>query len=198
MKQKENCCENKKSKGLLSGILLGIIPHSFCIAFIIFSAIGSVFFTSLSKKFLMIPYFFHLLIFISILFATILSVFYLKKCNCLHTNGMKSKWKYLTTLYLSTIVTNLFIFFVVMPALANTGQKNENFQENLSALSLNVDIPCSGHAPLIIDELQKEGRVSSVEFENPNFFKIKYNPKETSPEKIASLKVFKTYKAKLN
>ncbi|HOW60476.1 MAG TPA: hypothetical protein P5548_01945 [Candidatus Moranbacteria bacterium] len=203
MKQQENTCcvitKDKKSQGILSGILYGLIPHSFCIAFIIFSTVSAVAASTFLKRFLLIPNFFYFLVFVSFLLATASSAIYLKKCSCLCASGIRSKWKYITALYFSTIMVNLLMFFVVFPFLANAYQKKPVVQgESSSNLSLSVQIPCSGHATLIIDEIKKDSGVQSVEFNTPGIFKIKYDPNETSQEKIASAEIFKTYKATIN
>jgi len=200
MERKEKICctatKYKPNKGILSGILYGLVPHAFCIAFILFSIIGAVAATTFLKKFLLIPYFFHFLVFISLLLATISSVIYLKRAGCLCVSGIKNKWKYITTLYSVTILINLLMFFVVFPVLANINSNNIISQEKyLANLSLAVQIPCSGHAPLIIDELKKDSGVGFVRFEMPDIFEIKYDPEKTSQEKIISLEIFKTYKA---
>jgi hypothetical protein len=197
-----DCCPKTKDnskKGILRGILYGLIPHSFCIAFAAFSIIGAVTATAFLKRFLLIPNFFYFLIFVSLLLATISSAIYLKRAECLCKSGLKSKWKYVSTLFASTILINLLMFFVVFPALANINQQNPIAQaENSAELSLSVQIPCSGHAPLIMDELKKNSGVQSVTFKLPDIFEIKYNPKETSPIKIASAEIFKTYAATIN
>ena len=199
MERKEKiCCTAKynQNKGILSGILYGLVPHFFCIAFILFSIIGTVAATAFLKKFLMIPYFFHFLVFISLLLATISSAIYLKRAGCLCVSGIKNKWKYITNLYSATILINLLMFFVIFPALANINSNNVINQEKyLANLAIAVQIPCSGHAPLIVDELKKDSGVGFVKFEIPNIFEIKYDPEKTSQEKIISLEIFKTYKA---
>lgn len=200
MKSKEkNCCteiKNNSNKGILSGIIYGLVPHTFCIAFILFSIIGAVAATAFLKKILLIPYFSYFLIFISLLLATASSVIYLKKTECLCVSGIKNKWKYITTLFSTTILINLLMFFVVLPTLANINSENTvNQNEYLADLSINVQIPCTGHASLIIDELKKDSGVSFVKFRIPDIFEIKYDPNKTSPEKIVSLEIFKTYKA---
>lgn len=65
--------------------------------------------------------------------------------------------------------------------------------ENLIVFSMKVNIPCSGHAPLIIDELKKEKGVEIVRFKMPNIFTIGYNLGKTNPQKISSLEIFKTF-----
>jgi len=203
MEQTEkNCCAKTKadtSKGISSGIFYGLFPHSFCIAFVVFSIIGAVTAAAFLKRFLLIPNFFYFLVLFSLILATVSSVIYLKKSNCICISGIRKKWKYITTLYLSTIMANALMFFVVFPALANITQKNATILGESSAnFSLSVQIPCTGHAPLIIDEIKKDNGVQFVEFNTPDIFKIKYNPNETSPEKIASAEIFKTYEATIN
>ena len=201
MEQKENktCCvdtkENSK-RGLLSGILYGLIPHSFCLAFILFSVIGATVATAFLKKFLLIPYLFPILVTLSLILATISSLIYLKRTNCLCTQGLKDKWKYITILYSSTILVNLLVFFVLIPAVVNITPQKASAQNNqLAELSLNVKIPCSGHASLIIDEIKKDSAVQSVKYSLPDNFQIKYNPVKTSREKITGIEIFKTYPA---
>ena len=62
-------------------------------------------------------------------------------------------------------------------------------------LSLRVDIPCPGHAPLISGELKKIAGVESVNFRFPNFFDVEYDSSKTTQADILALEVFKTYKA---
>lgn len=204
-KEKSCCAAPKNKKGILSGILFGILPHFFCIFFALFSIIGAVTITGFLKKFLLIPHFFTFLIIISLILATVSSVIYLRRNSCLCPFGIKNKWKYLTTVYSVTILINLLMFYIVIPTLANANfqkasavQKELSQNNNLSELSLDVQIPCSGHAPLIIDEIKKNCDVQSVTFSTPNTFDIKYDPQKTTPEKIAALDIFKTYKATLN
>lgn len=190
-----DCCKinNKnKDKGILKGILYGLVPHTFCILFVVFSIIGAVSLTAVFKKFLLIPYFFHFLIFLSFIMATISAIVYLKRNDCLCGQGIKRKWKYLTILYGITIFVNMFMFSYVFPVLANINSKNLVFEDTTN-LSITVQIPCSGHAPLIIDELKKDPGIKNIVFSMPNKFKIDYDPKQTNPQKISSMEIFKTY-----
>ena len=127
MEQNKNtCCVNKKDysrKSFLAGILYGLIPHSFCIAFILFSVVGATVATAFLKNFMLIPHFLEFLLLISLLLATISSAIYLKKNECLCLAGAKSKWKYLTTLFSTTLLVNLLMFFVILPALVNASAK---------------------------------------------------------------------------
>ena len=93
--------------------------------------------------------------------------------------GAKRKWKYLLILYGTTIFVNLLFFMVIFPYLANLNRvQSSAFIEAipLSSITLKVNIPCPGHAPLIITELKKINGVEDVKFSFPNFFDVKYNP----------------------
>jgi hypothetical protein len=210
---KKNCCvdaKGKEKKGILSGILYGLVPHSFCIAFAVFSIIGATTATAFLKKFLLIPNLFAFLIFVSLLLATISSIIYLKKTDCLCASGIKKRWRYLSIMYSTTILANLVMFLVVIPALANSNFSKPPVSKgiaasevlgdaaNLAELSMEVQIPCSGHATLIMDEIRKNYAVDSIKFKLPNTFQVKYDPREVSPEKIAALEIFKTYPATIN
>ncbi len=193
MEKQKNCCRPA------AGVLYGLIPHVFCIGFVVFSVAGATAATVVFRKLLLVPYFFSVLVAISFVFATISAAVYLKKNNCFCLAGIKDKWKYLTTLYAFTILANLLMFFVVFPLAANAGAAKAMSQNSqLADLSISVAIPCSGHASLIISELKKDEGVAAVKFILPNDFQIKYDSQKTSPQAIASLKVFKTYKATIN
>ncbi|MCX6720532.1 MAG: hypothetical protein NTW11_01895 [Candidatus Staskawiczbacteria bacterium] len=199
METKQNsCCEPlvKKDTGVFKGILYSLFPHAFCIAFVIFSVIGSVAATSVMKEFLVIPYFFTFLVVISFLLATLSAFIYLKRAKCLCFSGLKSKWKYLTTLYLTMILINVAMFTLVFPALANINSGSILSSGVYSAnTSIVVKIPCSGHASLIIDELKKNNLIGQVTFRMPNIFDIEYDSSKTSLEEIIAMDIFKTFPA---
>jgi len=208
-----NCCNNikkedRKERGFLAGILYGLAPHTFCILFIVFTVLGVTTATTLLKPLLLNPYFFYLLIALSLIFATISAVIYLKKNGILSFQGIKRKWKYLSILYGTTISINLILFMVIFPITTNlnsglplTAAISSSFSERVqeknsqSYLTLEVEIPCPGHAPLITGELKAIAGVENVNFRFPNKFDVNYNPTETSKEAILSLSVFNTYKA---
>ncbi|MFZ2038861.1 MAG: hypothetical protein WAV11_02905 [Minisyncoccia bacterium] len=202
----KSCCEiidKSQNKGILSGIVYGLIPHSFCLAFIFFAVIGATTATAFLKNFLLIPNLFVFLVIISLVLATISSIIYLKKTDCLCLSGTKKKWRYLVVMYFLTVSVNLGMFFWVIPSLTNisfasgSGQTASNYSQTMS---INVEIPCSGHASLIIDEIKKNfpASVQSIKFKLPGTFIIEYNPIEVTPGKITSLEIFETYKATLN
>ena len=190
-----------------------MVPHTGCIAFIIATVLGVTAATELFKPLLMNPYFFYILIAISFVFATISSFFYLKKQGFIRfdrgvngfemafsRNTLKRKWKYLSTMYGTTIFINVFLFFLVFPVLANINSDSSitgslvSVDGSLSSMTLKVEIPCSGHAPLISSELKKVDGVQSVKFRFPNLFDISYDSSIASKNEILSLDVFKVYR----
>ncbi len=211
--------KNEKNKSYIKqGIFYGLIPHIGCIAFIIASLLGVTLAVQLFKPLLLNPYFFYILILISFAFATVSAFIYLKRQGFITFNKtkdlleisfspgvIKRKWKYLSTLYGTTIGVNLLVFMVIFPLLANisslpligafvavAGSENAN---NISSIRLKVDIPCPGHALLISQELKSINGVKEVQFSFPNIFDVKYDSTKVSKQQILSLEVFNTYKA---
>jgi len=198
MESQNDCCKpSKKGKGILSGILYGLIPHIGCIAFIIFAILGVTAATTIFRPLLMNAYFFYILIGISLLFATISATFYLRKHKSLSIRGIKSKWGYLSILYGSTIVINLILFFLVFPVSANMMSTPTGNVEGIQSedLTLQVNIPCSGHASLIIGEIYSLPGVANVQYKTGHYFDINYDPDITSKEDILRLDVFNSYPA---
>ncbi|MFH1229648.1 MAG: copper ion binding protein [Candidatus Aenigmatarchaeota archaeon] len=196
-----NDSEAKSKVTLKQGIIYGLIPHIGCIAFIIGSVLGVTVLTQLFRPILMNPYFFQILLGMSIGFATISSAFYLRKNGLLSVLGAKKKWKYLSTMYGSTVGINVLLFLVIFPLLANvsfaapTGNFLALSNGVYSVLTLQVDIPCSGHAPLISDDIKALNGILAVKFSLPNTFEVSYDPSAITKQQILALDVFKTYKA---
>ncbi len=179
------------------GIIYGLIPHIGCIAFVLASILGATFFTQAFKPLLMNKYFFYILVGVSFAFATISSYFYLKKNGLLSIKGIKRSWNYLTIMYSTTIGINLLFFLFIFPILTNVSAQTPVSYTSGSTLKISVDIPCSGHAPLIVDEVKKIDGVNNVKFEFPNVFYISYDTSKITKENILSLDVFKEYPAKV-
>lgn len=199
MKDKsQTCCqENKKDSGFKKGLLYGLLPHTFCIAFIVFSVLGVAGITSFFRQWLLTAYFFPLLITISIILSFVSVVLYLYQNKSLSLAGIKKRARYITILVTSIISVNLFLFLVAFPLAANLSAKNNSNiynQSNISNLTIDVDLPCSGHAPLVISDLKKNPDIVEVKFRLPNLFDIKYSNK-TSEEEILDTEIFKTFKA---
>jgi len=145
-------------------------------------------------------YFFYFLIALSFIFATISAVIYLRRGGILSLGGAKRKWRYLTILYGTTVSVNLLFFMVIFPAVANFSLGDAKLAaavENalLSSTTLEVAIPCSGHAPLITTELNRVSGVTNVKFRLPNLFEVTYDQVKTSRDALLSLEIFKEYKA---
>lgn len=198
--QKDDCACKKEKNGISRGILYGLLPHTFCILFIVFSVLGVTLFSSLIKPFLMGRYSFLILAALSLSLATVSAIIYLKRNQSLSWQGAKNKWKYLSSLYISVILVNFAMIYLVFPALANTNL-NKNSQQasvitaNYSLLTLRVLVPCSGHAPLIIDELEKAEGVRDVKFRLLNYFDVYYDAKIINEEQVLSLEIFKEFSA---
>jgi len=62
---------------------------------------------------------------------------------------------------------------------------------------LQVDIPCSGHAPLIMDELRKVDGVTGVRYQFPNSFQVTYDTSKLTVQQMLSLPVFREFPARL-
>lgn len=197
----ENCCRPSRPyrKNLWSGIVYGLIPHTFCIAFFVLSLIGAAGGATLAKRFLLLPHFFLFLTLISLLFATLAAFFYLKRSSCYNPKGLRKKYKYICALYATTIATNILVAYVIMPIFANGSAKPiENVQSQLSIADIEVQIPCPGHAPLIISELEKVSGVKRISFRTPRTFEVAYNPQETSLKDIKTSEIFQTFKLDSN
>lgn len=195
--QEKECC---KKSGAKEGLIYGLIPHIGCIAFIIFSVLGVTTAASFFKPLLLNPYFFHILIGMSFVFATLSAIIYLKKYGMLSSEGVRKKSRYLTILYGTTIAVNMLLFFVVFPLTANitpTSITGNIISPVGSKVTLEISIPCSGHASLIKDELAKLDGIRSVTFRSPNLFDVAYDSDVVSESQILKLDIFNTYKAKI-
>ncbi len=208
--EKMNNREPAEEKGLFSGLIYGLMPHTACIGFIVFTILGVTTATAIFRPLLLNPYFFHILIAISFVFATISATIYLRKNGVLSLQGIKDKKGYLTTLYGSTIAINLLLFMFIFPIVTNisTGSgiiastigvfgesKKAQLSDSEKVVTLQVDIPCSGHAPLITEDLRKIDGVENVRFRFPNLFDVEYVVNNTSIDSIISLDIFNTYEA---
>lgn len=197
-----SCCKpvGKKPKGLAQGIMYGIIPHAGCIAFILASVLGLTVAASFFKPLLAKSYFFYGMIALSLVFATVSALFYLRRNGGINT--AKNHKGYLTILYGSTIFISVLLYFVIFPMVATasaavpiTGAATNANLDNLNTLTLSVAIPCPGHAPLITDELKKVDGVVKVEYAPLSTFKVYYDPTKTTKQKILGIEIFQEYKA---
>ncbi|MBM3208915.1 hypothetical protein FJZ40_01320 [Candidatus Shapirobacteria bacterium] len=186
-----------KDKLWMSGILAGILPHTFCILFVLLSIIGATTATVFLKPLLLHKNFFYFLILLSFAFATLSASLYLAKNGILSLAGLKRKWQYLGLLYGLTVIINLFLFLFIFPATANFNRQTAgtlSAPNQIKEIALKVEIPCSGHASLITEELKKNKGVQGVAFELPNIFRITYETTITNHDEILGLEIFKSFK----
>jgi copper chaperone CopZ len=219
MEENNSCCcqpaPKKESTGFLSGLLYGLLPHTFCIAFILFTVLGVTVAAGVVRSVLLVPYFFQLLVGFTIVMATISAAFYLRRNGMLSVAGARRKWRYLSVLYGTTIGINILLFTMIFPALANApavaapatvrevsaaaapaqSQAVEASASATASTTLAVDIPCSGHAPLISGELNSVPGVQKVTYRAPDLFDVTYDPGQTSLDQIVALDVFQAYPA---
>lgn len=216
-KEKEKpCC---KKSGLKEGVAFGLLPHVGCIAFLAFSLLGVTAAAAFFRPLLLNPAAFYVMIALSFGIMTVSAFFYLRRLSLLTLAGARSKWKYLSVMYSSAVAVNLAMFFVVFPAAVNvdfpvataspagpatmvtpasgaTGLAAAGFQNTaVETVRLAVNIPCSGHAPLIKSELMALSGVKSVKFSFPNVFAVEYDPAVISKDAILSASIFRDYPA---
>ena len=190
--------KNKKSNNILKGLAYGIVPHIGCIGFIVGSVLGVSLLMQFFRPLLMSRYFFYGLVALSLAFATISVVLYLKNNELLSMKGLQRKWKYVSITYGSTVGVNLALFLIVFPMLANVSASSAGDQTTVGTaefITLEVDIPCSGHAPLISEELKSIDGVQEVKYSTPNTFAVKYDSGRTTKTEILKLAVFREYPA---
>ena len=96
-----------------------------------------------------------------------------------------------------TVIGVLIIVLAAGSVFASFTGKTTNVVDSPigSKLTLNVAIPCSGHASLIIYEVKKLGGVNDVKFKGSNKFEVYYNQSKTSEREILTLDIFKEYPA---
>ncbi len=195
----DNCCVDKKPSGFLSGLFYGIIPHSGCILFFVFAVLGTTAISSFFRSFLLNRYSFYWLMGISLFLAVISAGIYLLKNKSFGIAGIRNNWKYLTTLFSGVVAVNMIFFLIVFPLASNYlySSKPVNIAL-LSKIELSVDIPCSGHAPLVIDDLKKMSGVGDIKFSLPNVFDIYFDKSVITEKDILAAGIFKIFKAKEN
>lgn len=189
--EKQNCGQNGNEikSGLINGIISALIPHAGCIFFILITLFGISAGSVFLKKFILISWSFPVLFFLSFLLASISSFFYFKRNCC------DNKTRYISILLGSVLFVNGLLFYIVFPWIANVnGRAPENINIKLSEMKLKVQIPCSGHASLIVDELKNIG-VTEVVYSDPDEFDVKYDESKISKSEIIGVSILKEFKA---
>jgi hypothetical protein len=195
--------QNKRT-GVIQGLIYGLVPHTFCILFVVLSVVGATAATRLIKGLLYLPYFFQIIIGLALFFATLSAAFYLRRNGLLSWEGIKFKRKYLVTMYTTTLAVNLLFFYVIFPAVANLNSSTVSAAgvgarvvaiENTATVTLAVQIPCSGHAPLVIGELKAFDGIVSTTYRSPNLFQVVYDPARITVGGILAQPVFDSFPA---
>ncbi len=208
--QLPSCCRpgaKREGRGFLLGLVYGLIPHTFCILFIVLSVVGATAATSVIRRFLYVPYLFQIIVALSLVFATVSAALYLKRNGLLSLPGIRFKWKYLSVLYATTVGINLLFFLVVFPLVANAGFSREaespaglastrGVAANSGSVTLQVSIPCSGHAPLVMDELKKVDGITGIRYRFPNSFQVTYDASKLTVQEILAIDLFKEFPAR--
>jgi hypothetical protein len=201
-----DCCRptvERKGKGALLGIVYGLVPHTFCILFLVFSVVGAATASSLVRRALYLPYLFEISVGLALLFATLSALFYLRRNGLLSAAGIRRRWRYLATMYGATLAVNVLFMLVVFPAAANVrpiGGGGGQVAAQASAIEeimLRVDIPCPGHAPLITGEVGRMPGVQAVEYSLPDRFLVRYDAARTSLDDILSDALFEAFPAQV-
>lgn len=197
-----------RRRGFWQGLVYGLLPHTFCILFIVFSVVGATAATTVLQRVLYVPYLFQIIVVLSLAFATLSAAFYLKRNGLLSREGILFKRNYLTVMFATTLGINLLFFLVVFPMVANAGLRLNNKaaaavadQSEVAAaqaiLTLQVSIPCSGHAPLITGELKKLPGITALQYRLPDRFVITYDTRQVTLEQILDLSVFHEFPARV-
>ena len=116
------CCrrvEGRRGAGLLRGLFYGLVPHTFCILFIVFSVAGATMASTLVSRVLYVPYLFEIVVALSLASAGISGLLYLRRNGLLSWRGARLRWRYLGGMFGATLAVNLLFFWVVFPAVAN-------------------------------------------------------------------------------
>ncbi|KYC47027.1 MAG: putative copper-exporting P-type ATPase A [Candidatus Methanofastidiosum methylothiophilum] len=192
--------KSERNNNILKAMAYGLVPHIGCIGFIVGSVLGVSLLMQFFRPLLMSKYFFYGLVALSLGFATISVALYLKNNELLSLKGLKRKWKYVSITYCSTLGINLALFLVIFPMLANVSAssgENQIALGSIESITLKVSIPCSGHAPLISEEIKTINGIQEVKYGAPNVFTVKYDSGKTTINEILNLAVFKEYPATL-
>ncbi len=188
MRKQSSDKKNEIKDGLKNGIISAVIPHVGCIAFIVATLLGISAGSVFLKKFILASWSFPVLFFLSFLLASISSLLYFKRNCC------ENKTKYISILLGSVILVNGLLFYVVFPWVANiNGKASVDILAGLSEVKLKVQIPCSGHAPLIVDELKNAG-VTKVTYNDPDKFDVVYDGDKITKNEIINLAILKEFK----
>jgi hypothetical protein len=188
---------------LLWGVFYGLVPHTFCILFVVFSVVGATVATSLVQRVLLVPYLFQVIVALSVGLTTLSAAIYLQRNGLLSRLGIRRKWRYLATLYGTTLAVNMLFFWVIFPAAASFQvaprasaagvTQSISVQADLTQVTVQVAIPCSGHAPLVLGYLKQTPGVFEAQYISPDRFRIGYASDMTTLDQILDQEIFRAF-----
>ncbi|VVB79167.1 Uncharacterised protein [uncultured archaeon] len=111
------------------------------------------------------------------------------------------KNKKITYLLLATMVVLVVagVAYSLAPSASNSPTEkvvSDSTVESTQKVVLEVAIPCQGHSPLIMNELNKIDGVEKIDYSPISTFTVYYNPEKTSKERILSTKIFQEFPAR--
>lgn len=193
----------RRREGLLWGVFYGLVPHTFCILFIVFSVVGATLATSFVQRVLLVPYLFQVIVALSVGLATLSAAIYLRRNGLLSRLGIRRKWRYLATLYGTTLAVNMLFFWVIFPAVAGFQSsprvsaagvtQSIGAQADLTQVTIQVAIPCAGHAPLVLGYLKKTPGVYEAQYISPDRFRIAYSANGTTLDQVLDQEIFRAF-----
>lgn len=183
------CC--KPHKGIKSGILSGILPHSGCIAIFLFAILGVTIANSFFIKLLANRYYLYIVFIVSLAIATIAAFFYIKRFE---DKKISSHWRYFVVLYSSVIVINILMIYAVFPLTTNMLSGKAVSETNI-ILKMET-LPCPGHAPLVVSELSKLDGVKSVRYLSGKNFEVYYDSGKITKQKILEHEICREFNAR--
>tara|TARA_Y100000310_G_scaffold343455_1_gene451158 strand:+ start:234 stop:533 length:300 start_codon:yes stop_codon:yes gene_type:complete len=95
------------------------------------------------------------------------------------------------------IISLAILMLVLVTACSETPTGNTVATGSGAEFTLEVDIPCPGHAQLILNELYTVDGVTNVDSKYPNLYDITYDPSTTSEDEIKDLEIFNEYPCKV-
>ena len=112
------------------------------------------------------------------------------------SSGKDSRKTIFAAMGIIAVAAILSIFYFGLSG-ATTGNATLSTENADSRITLQVQIPCPGHAPLITGELKKLPGVQGVKFNFINNFEVSFDSAKTSKEQILALEIFRAYPAKI-
>ncbi|MFH0857766.1 MAG: hypothetical protein V1848_03400 [Candidatus Magasanikbacteria bacterium] len=82
---------------------------------------------------------------------------------------------------------------MVFPLMANYSTDYAYGIQEQNTMKVQLDIPCTGHAPFITNELKKVDGITQVRFQIPSTFTLSYDSHIITEEEIKKLPIFQEF-----